>query len=268
MTARWPSSIVDDPEGTLLGLDFDGTLSPIVRDPERAFIHPRSLAALERLGARLGLVAVVTGRPVDQVRELGRFDGRPGLEHLVVCGQYGAERWDAGTGEVVRPERSPGVVRLVDDLPGWLTRHGAEHVRVEDKGLAVALHTRGIDPALLDRLDAPLRAWAEELGLVVEPGRQVIELRAPGSDKGDAVRHLAARLGARHVVFAGDDLGDLPAFDAVDALRADGVDGLLACSVSPEQDALVPRADVVLDGPDDVATWLTELADALDSRWE
>ncbi|KQY60367.1 trehalose phosphatase [Aeromicrobium sp. Root495] len=262
---RWPAAVLDDPSGVLLGLDFDGTLSPIVDDPTQAYVHPRSVAALDRLGPRLGLVAIVTGRPVDQVLELGGFQQHTGLSGLVVCGQYGVERWDAATGEVVRPERSAAVAQLVEELPAWLDEHGAQHVRIEDKGLAVALHTRGIDPDLLQRLDAPLRDWAHRLGLALEPGRQVMELRSPGSDKGDAMRHLVERTGARTVVYAGDDLGDLPAFDAVDAFRAEGLAGLLACSVSPEQDALVPRSDVVLQGPDDVADWLTELADALEA---
>ena len=96
------------------------------------------------------------------------------------------------------------------------------------------MHTRGIDPGLIDELAEPLSALAGDLGLVVEPGRQVIELRAPGIDKGDAVRALVSRLGARQVIFAGDDLGDLPAFAAVEELRDDrhrraadllGVDG-------------------------------------------
>ena len=92
-------------------------------------------------------------------------------------------------------------------------------------------------------------------------GRQVIELRAPGIDKGDAVRALVERLGARQVIFAGDDLGDLPAFTAVEELRDAGMGGLLICSASAEQDALVARADIVLDGPDAVADWLEALAD-------
>ena len=46
-------------------------------------------------------------------------------------------------------------------------------------------------------------------------------------------------------------------------LRSEGVGGLLICSASTEQDALVARADTVLDGPDAVALWLTELADEL-----
>lgn len=255
------SAVIADPGGTLLALDFDGTLAHIVDDPTEAYAHERSVAALARLGRVLGQVAIVTGRPVRQALELGGFGGMDGLDRLVIWGQYGAERWDAATSETVEPERPESVRRLAEGLPEWLSQRGAGHVRIEDKGLAIAVHTRGIDPGLLDELAEPLSALAGDYGLVVEPGRQVIELRAPGHDKGDAVRALVAGLGARQVIFAGDDLGDLPAFSAVEELRHAGVGGLLICSASAEQDALVARADLVLDGPDAVADWLEALAD-------
>ncbi len=196
-------------------------MAHIVDDPTQAYAHERSVAALARLGRVLGQVAIVTGRPVRQALELGGFDGLDGLDRLVIWGQYGAERWDAATAETVEPERPEPVARLAEELPGWLAERGAGHVRIEDKGLAIAVHTRGIDPGLIDELAEPLSALAGDLGLVVEPGRQVIELRAPGIDKGDAVRALVERLGARQVIFAGDDLGDLPAFAAVEELRHD-----------------------------------------------
>ena len=261
MPATTRADVVADPAGTLLALDFDGTLAHIVDDPTQAYAHERSVAALARLGRVLGQVAIVTGRPVRQALELGGFAGMDGLDRLVIWGQYGAERWDAATSETVEPERPELVRRLAEDLPGWLSERGAGHVRIEDKGLAIAVHTRGIDPGLIDELAEPLSALAGELGLLVEPGRQVIELRAPGIDKGDAVRALVDRLGARQVIFVGDDLGDLPAFSAVEELRDTGIGGMLICSASTEQDALVARADVVLDGPDGVADWLESLAD-------
>ncbi len=252
-----------DPSGTLLALDFDGTLAHVVEDPDLAFAHTHAVDALARLGGALGRIAVITGRPVRQAIELGGFAGRPGLERLLVCGQYGAERWDAETGEVEVPEAPPAVRELVELLPGWLAERGAPEVRLEDKGLAVVLHTRGLAPGLIDELTEPLGAVAAERGLTVEPGRQVLELRAPGHDKGQVLQEVADAMAARQVIFAGDDLGDLPAFDAVDRMRAAGRGGLLICSASPEQDALVARADLVLDGPDAVAAWLGGLADDL-----
>lgn len=261
-TAR--AAVLADPAGTLLALDFDGTLAHIVDDPTRAYAHPGSVDALSRLGAVLGQVAIITGRPVRQALELGGFAGRPGLGSMVIRGQYGAERWDAATGEIREPSRPGAIDRLAVQLPGWLAQHGAEAVRIEDKGLALALHTRGVAPGLLDDLADDLERLAVEHGLALEPGKQVMELRAPGIDKGDALLELVRAQGASQVIFAGDDLGDLPAFDAVDALRAEGVAGLLLCSESTEEVALSSRADVVLAGPDAVAAWLEELADELE----
>lgn len=255
---------VDDPAGTLLALDFDGTLAHIVDDPTAAFAHPDSIAALGRLGRLLGGVAIITGRPVTQALELGGFAGVDGLEGLVIFGQYGAERWDATSGEATGSDRPDTIVQLAQQLPGLLAQHGAEAARIEDKGLALAVHTRGLAADLVERLKAPLTAVAHELGLMLEPGRQVLELRFAGADKGAALRTLVAETGARTVVFAGDDLGDIPAFEAVEGLRADGLRGVLVCSASAEQDALVARSDIVLDGPDAVAVWLTGWADELD----
>lgn len=261
MTTSFREAVVNDPAGTLLALDFDGTLAHIVDDPTQAYAHDNSVAALAHLGSVLGQVAIITGRPVAQALELGGFVGVPGLDRLIILGQYGAERWAATDGEPVPLDRPDAIARLAAILPGWLAERGADHVRLEDKGLAMAIHTRGIDPHVLTSLAAPLAVLASELGLVVEPGRQVIELRSAGMDKGQALKALVEEVGARQVIFAGDDLGDLPAFDAVDELRESGIGGLLICSASTEQDALVSRADVVLDGPDEIATWLEELAD-------
>jgi trehalose 6-phosphate phosphatase len=263
MSSSTRSAVVADPAGTLLALDFDGTLSPIVDDPTIAYAHPDSIEALSRLGGVLGQIAIITGRPVRQALELGGFVGRAGLERLLIYGQYGAEKWDAADGTTIEPERPAAISELAERLPSWLADRGAADARLEDKGLAIAIHTRGIDPQVITDLAAPVAELAAELGLAVEPGRQVMELRSPGHDKGDALREIVAALSSRQVIFAGDDLGDLPAFDAVEELRTSGVDGLLICSASAEQDALVARSDLVLDGPDAVAAWLTELADEL-----
>ncbi len=256
--------IVADPAGTLLALDFDGTLAHIVDDPTTAFGHTHAVDALARLGPLLGRVAIVTGRPVHQVLELGGFLDRPGFEHLVVFGQYGAERWDAVDGAPPPSDLVAPVQQALATLPGWLAEHGVPDARLESKGLAVAVHTRGLGDGVRDHLVEPLTALATSLGLSVELGREVIELRLPGWDKGRVLEGLVDEFDVRHVVFAGDDLGDLPAFDAVDRLRDRGYSGVLVCSASAEQTALAERADVVVNGPDGVAAWLSRLADALE----
>ncbi len=255
------AALLAGPSQALLGLDFDGTLSPIVPEPDQARAHPDIPPLLGRL-ADLGVrVAVVTGRPAALAVEYG---GLSEVAGLVVLGHYGAERWQDGA--VTAPGDDTGVDEVRRRLPSLLDELSApEGTFVEDKGLAVAVHTRRTaDPAAaFDALRDPLTRLAEEAGLVVEPGRYVLELRPSGGDKGDAVRTLVGEARPSAVVFVGDDLGDLPAFREVDRLRDEGVPGLLVCSGSTEVTALTERADLVVDGPLGVAELLRSVADAL-----
>ncbi len=260
------AALLADPAAALLASDFDGVLAPIVDDPDRAYVHPGAVAVLGRLAGRLGGVAVVTGRPVAQVLELGGFAGADGLSGLRILGQYGVERWDARSGETIAPPPPPGVDDARRRLPGLLADLDLADARVEDKGRALVVHLRGnADPeAAMERLREPLQAMADELDLHVEPGKHVLELRAPGSDKGEAIDLLLADSGAATVAYAGDDLGDGAAYDAVEHHRAGTGHGLLIWSASAEGPGLSDRADVVVDGPDGVIGWLSALADRLE----
>ena len=108
---------------------------------------------------------------------------------------------------------------------------------VEDKGLAVAVHTRRLDDPddAFDRLVKPITELAERHGLSVEPGRQVLEVRSHGMHKGLVVEWLMEHLEAGGFLFAGDDLGDVEAFEAVLDLRRRGLPTLLVCSASREE---------------------------------
>jgi trehalose 6-phosphate phosphatase len=181
-----------------------------------------------------------------------------------VLGQYGLERWVDG--QLTAPAPPPGVAAARAELPALLAAAGApDGVQTEDKGLAVAVHTRqAADPqATLDRLRGPLAGLAGRHGLTVEPGRLVIELRPPGTDKGNALKNLVSERKSRAVMFCGDDLGDVAAFGAVRALRGSGIPGLTVCSGSAEVTALAESADLVVDGPGGIAALLTALADIL-----
>jgi trehalose 6-phosphate phosphatase len=250
----------------IVGLDFDGTLAPIVDDPAAARIHPDAVSVLTELAEVVRAVTVITGRPARQVLALGDLDqvgnalGDSGKE-LYLFGQYGNERWRSTSRRIVSPRPPRGLASYLGALPSVLRRLDAQDAFVEEKGLAVAVHTRRLpDPSgAFDRLLPELEKLATDAGLVVEPGRQVIEARAPGTDKGQVVRTLTEELSAGGFLFAGDDLGDLEAFEAVAALRDEGLPTLLVCSGSEEQHALASHADLVVDGPDGVLAFLRQL---------
>lgn len=254
----------------LVALDFDGTLSPIVDNPDVAHIHDRAAEILDDLSARVRTIAVVTGRPARQVLALGGLDevgdaiGEHGRE-LVVLGQYGNERWTSAQRRVVSPKPPAGLSGFIGDLPRLLRRAEVPDAWIEEKGLAVAVHTRRTeDPAAaFARLLPVLAAAAADRHLSVEPGRLVIEIRASGMDKGIALRNLVAETGAEAIVFVGDDLGDMPAFEAVNDMRAAGMPGLLVCSGSDEQSALRELSHLVVQGPDGVMDFLAGLGAAI-----
>ncbi|MFI1359193.1 trehalose-phosphatase [Streptomyces sp. NPDC020898] len=264
-------AILRRPAGAVVVLDFDGTLAPIVADPEQARAHPDTLGALSALAPSVASVAVLTGRPAGVAVRLGGFAGVPGLEHLVVLGHYGTERWDAVTGTVSAPAPHPGVAEARAELPGFLDRIGAwQGTWIEEKGRAVAVHTRrATDPqAAFEALREPLADLATRHGLIVEPGRLVLELRPPGMDKGVALQEYVREIGATSVLYAGDDLGDLPAFAAVEKLRQNGVPGLLVCSGNATEAVteLSERADLVVDGPAGVVQLLTAIGRSVVTR--
>jgi trehalose 6-phosphate phosphatase len=244
----------------VVAVDFDGTLSPIVPDPEAAKALPAATAALRRLAPVLGGLAIITGRPAQDAADRAGVAGLPGL---TVLGLYGRQRLAGGT--LTAPPPPPGLAQAIAELPDVLAAAGAaDGSWIEHKGDAVAVHTRrAADPAgLLDRLRAPVAELAERTGLALEPGRLVLELRPQGADKGQALRELAGQVSATAVMFCGDDLGDRPAFAAVRQLRAEGTPGLAVCSSSAEVPELAADADLVVNGPAGVAELLAGLADA------
>jgi trehalose 6-phosphate phosphatase len=257
------AALLDRPGAALVGLDFDGTLAPIVPDPDAARAHPDVPPALARLAPLLGRLAVITGRPAEIAVDYAHLAD---IDRLVVLGHYGLERWEGG--RLLAPADDPGVAAARTEVPRLLAELGVGDAYVEDKVRAIAIHVRrAADPAAaFDLVVAPLRALAGELGLVAELGRMVIELRPAGGDKGDALRGLVAERPTAAVVFVGDDLGDLPAFAAVETMRAAGLPGLLVCSGSTEVTEVAERADLVVDGPEGVAALLHALADELDRR--
>jgi trehalose 6-phosphate phosphatase len=251
---RGLAALLRDPRHALVALDYDGTLAPIVPRPEDAVPQAGAVQVLTELARRVGRVALVTGRPADVVVRLASLESVPGL---VVLGQYGVQRWHDGT--LVEQPPAPGLDDARTALPGLVEDEPG--VRVEDKGQSLVVHTRqAADPeTALARLHPAMSALAVLTGLQLHSGRLVLEFRPPGYDKGRALRGLVE--GVSGVLFAGDDRGDLAAFDAVDLMRDNGTEGLLVCSDSEEApEELRSRADIVVPGPPGVVQLLSDLA--------
>lgn len=244
-----------DPTRSGVFTDFDGTLAPIVDDPDRARPLPGTSEVLKALAGRFATVAVVSGRPLAYLA-----DHLPDAGETVLIGLYGLER---GHGRPLVIEEAPAARAwraAVDAAAGAAEATAPAPLLVERKGLAVTLHYRQA-PALARWAGDFAAAQAAATGLVAHPGKMSVELRPPvETDKGTVVDELASGLGA--ACFFGDDLGDLPTFAALDRLRAAGVTTLAVAVSGAETPAdLIAAADLVVDGPPGALELLRTLAD-------
>jgi trehalose 6-phosphate phosphatase len=244
---------------TAICLDFDGTLAPIVEDPEAARPLSGILPLLGRLAPRFAAVALVSGRPATFLAEHAAV---PGVRYL---GLYGLQEIQDGVARVdPRLEAAEPAVRAAreDLVAAPAVRASGAHL--EDKTYSVAVHTRRLpEPeAWAEPIDEAARDIAARHGLEVVPGKLVWELRpAVHRDKGDAVRQVVAEAQARAVLMVGDDLGDLPAFAAVAELAQRGYGGFRVAVRSAEAPPeLLEAADLVVDGPEGVLDLLEEVA--------
>ncbi|MHB8319249.1 MAG: trehalose-phosphatase [Acidimicrobiales bacterium] len=269
-TARTvPDSLVwmsEHPEASAIFVDFDGTLAPIVKEPSTARPLPGASELLAILATRFAVVAVVSGREASVLAAL--LGETPGV---VVEGLYGLEKIatdgtitvDAALGEAVEKWRA--VVRSVGSRA---SESAPEGVLVENKGLTLTLHFRNNPSAEAWAVDLA-RNEADRFGLVVEPSRKAVELRPPVRvDKGTVVTRLVASSRCGAAAYFGDDLGDLPAFDALDQLEGTGIKVARIAVVDGESPAQVAdRADVVVDGPRGAVELLNSLAENPRRRW-
>ena len=200
-------------DGSLIALDFDGTLSPIADRPELALL-PDPVRSTLRALADLHTVAVITGRALDDVR------ARVGLDTIAYAGCHGYEIEGLGAHYEHAPA-SQFVARLValaDALEGELDVAGAF---VERKRYSVSLHYRLVAASEVEDVEAAVgRAMATHgEGLRRGGGKRIIELR-PDLDwhKGKSLEWLNVHFDAASAIYIGDDVTDEDAFASPDAL--------------------------------------------------
>jgi len=133
-------------------------------------------------------------------------------------------------------------------------------VRIEDKGPIMTFHWRGAPDE--EAAHARVRGIAEEAeaeGLWTHWGRKVLEIRPPVPiGKGRAVRELLARTPVRAALYAGDDVTDLDAFEALGEVEFPVRVGVRS-DEGPRE--IVEQADLVVDGIAGMQRVLAELDD-------
>ena len=249
---------LDSPQTSGVFLDFDGTLSEIVHVPHEARPVEGAREMLDALARRFKVVAIVSGRSARQLVEwLG-----PEVE---IWGTHGAERASGGSVEVVESVR-PHVElmqRVRDEAAEMMGTLGDPGIHLEDKTVMLGLHFRAAsDVSAAERsLREVAEALAEKHGLTVAGGRLAFELRPPIElSKAAVVLQRAREAELTAAAFAGDDRVDLPGFDALDALGEEGVATLrIAVSSDEVPEALLRRADAVVDGPLGAVAFLQRL---------
>jgi trehalose 6-phosphate phosphatase len=254
--------LTEDPARAAIFCDIDGTLAPIVPRPEQAHVREEISVLLGGLGRRYGCVACVSGRPVAEARRL------VGVGSIAYAGAHGAELLRAG-------EHKPALAPAFASWEPRVRRFVAARenvrelkllrIRIEDKGPIKAFHWRDVpDEAEAESWLGNVAQEAQAEGFATHWGRKVLEIRPPVPiDKGQAVRTLVEDTRVASALFAGDDVTDLDAFDALDSLCAAGA---LATAVrvgvasGEGPAAIVERADVVVDGVGGMVDVLAALA--------
>jgi trehalose 6-phosphate phosphatase len=248
-----------EPERSALLFDVDGTLAPIVVDPDSAAVPASTRELLEALVGRYALVACISGRQALEARRI------VGIDSIAYVGNHGLELLAP---DALEPVTDPALEPLADAVGSFvrnaytpeLEKLGA---RIEDKDAIWSLHWRGAaDEDAVQEALRPVAAEADQQGLVPHWGRKILEIRPPfAADKGTAVvAALEGRTPAR-ALYAGDDTTDLDAFRKLRALQDEGrLDALCVGVRSAEgPEAIEREADVVVDGPEGISELLEAL---------
>ena len=231
----------------LVALDFDGTLAPLVDNPDDARMSTAARSALNALGVDAGTtIALVSGR---------------GAHNLISVSSPQKNWWVVGSHgiEVIAPgseiEEGLTAQMMTDREALWgefeTVAEQFSGVWVEKKPWGAAFHTRGVDSAIEHNAHSQLReaisAWGDTL--TTRTGHGILESSLGRATKGDGIERVRESVSPDITVFIGDDVTDEDGFAAlgpkdVGIKVGDGPTG----------------ANYRLGTPDDVAEFLSELA--------
>lgn len=239
--------------------DFDGTLSPIVDDPDSAVPDPGIQPLLAALQDQLQCVAVLSGRAVEDVSQ------RVGVPGLVYIGNHGFERFQ--NGKVVISEQAKPYQKAVMKAAKKIRRNLLPGMRVENKGITLSVHYRQAEDeeTVREKFLPKIRDWSDKYGLILFQGRKVFEMRPPVNiDKGTAFIQFIEDFKVQSAVYLGDDTTDASVLKAAKRLRETGKCeaygiGVHSSNTPAEIDL---HEDYSVDGVEGVGEFLSTLVNA------
>ena len=207
--------LMDDPGGTAIFLDLDGTLAPIMPRPDDVAVPPQISRLIRKLERRYLAVTVVSGRPATAAKRIA------GNSEIAYIGNHGFETMLPGHAVMVCAEAQPYVAKVKElmEYARALPEMVDSGIWLEDKTATMSFHFRRAPDhdETLAFIKKTFFPKIEALGLVAREGRKVIEVKPPVDiDKGAAVGALMDRLGVKKALYAGDDTTDI---DALKELR-------------------------------------------------
>jgi len=218
--AEPPLALLDEAS---LFLDFDGTLVELASRPDGVEVGAELRDLLLALQTKLdGRVALLSGRPVEDVGDL--LDPL----QLPISGSHGLERSLPGRAHTP-PPRPIGLDQIISALRGLEVDYPGVHI--EEKPAGVAVHYRLAPRAAIVCQQEAERA-ATAIGMALQHGKMVVELKPVGADKGSALRAFMSErpFAGTRPIFIGDDLTDEHGFVAA---REFGGTGVLVGSSRP-----------------------------------
>ena len=200
-------SVFASEDTILIALDFDGTLAPLVDDPEASRMIAPARKALEYLTTLPGVtIAIVTGRAIESVKRVAEP-----LNEWFLVGSHGIEVLSPGE---VTDYETPWLVPgdLINQFEALAAAHPG--TRLEHKPFGLALHTRGMVDQTAREAETAAHEVCDAWGgdLVVRTGHGIVECSIQEATKGDGIREVRRRLNPTAVLFAGDDRTDEDGF--------------------------------------------------------
>jgi trehalose 6-phosphate phosphatase len=242
--------------------DIDGTVAPIVENPQDAHITDRACDAFRALIDRGVRVAFVTGRALEMARQMVNIPG------VSFAANHGINIYEDGT--IHTPAEVRPYVDMAQEVLTEIKEIPVPGVIIEDKGPVIAFHFRKAQDEARAAIAilAAIQDSPSAVAFRLQQGRKVLELRPPlAIDKGTAVDDLVAHMGAASALCIGDDATDMDMFRGLNELREQGIAGVNIAVWSPELNrSVLDATDYYVRGVEGVEWLLEAILTALPAR--